>query len=394
MDRALSAEEASLLALLSKALTGRGTEPAVSKRVLALARAHTVTPLLHDVLLPENEGAGLRQATRTCVLQFYRLLFLTRYYVRVLSDAGVCVAVLKGAGVSAYYPVPEYRKSGDIDLLLLDPDNLERAAAALESAGARRSEEQHANHHVVFIGDSGIDLELHLSVAEDFDNRRANESIARVQSSLRDHIVEKEILPGVFLPVAEDGYQAFFLLLHMLQHFLRAGFGLRLLCDWVVFWNRTVEPEQTETYLALVESCGVSGFSRLITQICVAYLGLEERFAAPLLSGEERFSAETCAAFLREVFDAQEFGRTSAERMVVLRSTGLWDYVREFHHQMHLNFPRAGRVVLLWPLLWIITLARFLYNNRAVRKTSLRSILKETGRRSGYMKELRLFRWD
>ncbi len=42
---------------------------------------------------------------------------------------------------------------------------------------------------------------------------------------------------GYRIPVCTRTQEAYYLLVHMLQHFLRAGFGIKLLCDWVVFWN-------------------------------------------------------------------------------------------------------------------------------------------------------------
>ena len=58
---------------------------------------------------------------------------------------------------------------------------------------------------------------------------------------------------------------------------------------------------------------------------------------------------------------------------------------------MHLNYPNAGKVFVAWPLLWTLTLARFLYNNRVVRKVRGRDILKEAKKRSQLIDKLELF---
>ena len=95
--------------------------------------------------------------------------------------------------------------------------------------------------------------------------------------------------------------------------------------------------------------------------------------------------------FMKEILEAEEFGGSDKNRMVMLEGTGLWAYVKEFHHQMHLNFPRAGKCFLLWPALWLITLVRFLRNNRTIRGTSAGEILREAHRRSDLIKKLKLF---
>jgi hypothetical protein len=196
---------------------------------------------------------------------------------------------------------------------------------------------------------------------------------------------------GVTFELAADAYQAFYLLLHMLQHFLRAGFGLKLLCDWVVFWEKPVRKEEKDTFIQLLEGSGLIGFASIITAVCVKYLQLDREKVAFLLD-RESFDKKTVSSFMKEIFEAEEFGHSDTDRMVVLRGTKLTDYIREFHHQMKLTYPKAGRCVILYPVLWIMTLCGFLYRNRKVRGTSGRAIMKKAHKRSKLMEQIHLFR--
>ena len=173
----------------------------------------------------------------------------------------------------------------------------------------------------------------------------------------------------------------------MRQHFLRSGFGLKLLCDWVVFWQYPVEEDEKSTYLRLLEESRVKGFSDLVTQTCVKYLGMPKENVQWMNCMTEY----PCEEFINEVIEAEEFGKSEVERMVVLQGTGLMDFFKEFHHQMYLNYPKVGKCFLLWPVLWIMTLLRFLRNNKKVRNTSTGAIIKEAKRRSGLMKQIKLF---
>ena len=208
---------------------------------------------------------------------------------------------------------------------------------------------------------------------------------------------------GVTFNLTTDAYQAFYLLLHMLQHFLRAGFGLKLLCDWVVFWKKGMPGEEQQLYKKLITESGLKGFSDVVTAACVEYLGLPEENVSFLKSNLKEDTAEVSgkgvrtagdtlqAAFLRDVLDSEEFGKTSEDRMVAVRGSGFGAYTREFHHQMHLNFPRAGKYFLLWPLLWCMTLVQFLRNNRKIRHTSVRAVLENAKSRGELVKRLFLF---
>jgi len=136
--------------------------------------------------------------------------------------------------------------------------------------------------------------------------------------------------------------------------------------------------------LSLIDRLEIKGFSDVVTMSCVRFLGLEETKISWMHCNENSPVVE----FMREVLDAEEFGNSNHNRMVVMRGTGLFDYVREFHHQMRLNFPKAGRCIFFWPVLWCITLIRFIRNNRRIRQVSTANVLKEAARRSRLMEKI------
>ncbi len=392
-----SIEEEMLLKALKASLNSEDFTEDVSRidfdKFFYLSGRHAVTPLLYDTLidnanLPDFYRERLTIAARQTANQSYRLLLLTRTITELLGGKGIPVLVLKGAAASAYYPVFELRKSGDVDILLLNEADIKKATAILCEAGLSICDSQHGNHHVAFRTKEGIEIEVHTMLAEPFDNARINQYLKGKVADFKKNQEELEII-GVKLVAPQRPEFAFHLLVHMLQHFLRAGFGLKLLCDWVVFWNTHISDEQRDKYLNLVDEAGMRGFSDLVTTACVKYLGLDE--------GELKYTAisyddETLLGFIREVFDAEEFGRSTTDRMVVLRDASLISYAREFHHQMRLNFPKASLVFITWPALWIATLVNFIRNNWRVRATSAAMIFKTAKLRSSLVKKMELFK--
>ena len=392
-----------LLALLRYSLTGQ--KPAERfeltadawDELLRKADRHAVLPLLYDTMmeqpLSEKQRGFVAQMSRKTVLQSYRLSYCTHRVVAMLEEQGIIAVVLKGVAAAGVYPTPELRKSGDVDILLPYAEQLPLARDVLLKAGAAVSESQHANHHLAMRYEGGIDLELHTMLAEPFDDTRINGYLDGCLLRVPVHIEKRDIL-GYEYPVLSDGYQAYQLLLHMLQHFLNAGFGLKLLCDWFYFWNRPVAEEELQLYLKLAKESGTIGFSRMITSICVSYLGLDRDCG--LCGHVEKLMEEAeVSAFLGDILEAEDFGNSGQDRMVALRGTHLLDYIREFHYVMHLNFPRTGKVFLCWPVLWCITLLRFLRNNRRVRGgVTTREVLKKARERSGRMAQLELFKQE
>lgn len=360
------------------------------EQVYESAKRHAVLPLLAEPFFSRPSlQQRARAVCRQTALQSYRLLFLTKYVVETLQECGVETVLLKGVSTAAYYRVPELRKFGDVDIQLLDPSRIRQAESVLLQRGFHRDVEQDANHHLSMFSPDGVEVELHVMLVEPFDNGEVNRYLTQLVPLLGQHTERREIM-GVTLPVLSEGLQAFQLLIHMLQHFLRSGFGLKLLCDWVVFWNGSVDEEECALYRQLTADTGLENFSRMITSVCVYYLGLG-REKNDWLCGD-LFPREDAEFFWKDILEAEEFGRSDRNRMVVIRDRGLKGYIREFHHQMHLNFPRAGKCFLLFPILWLITLVRFLRNNRKVRGVSLRQVLETTDRRSRQMEQLELFR--
>lgn len=397
MKELLSYEESCLLEMLREALGG--TEKKTSRqweeripdwnRLSEISGKHAVTSLLYDVLddsrsMSARQKEQMMSGCHQAVLQSYRLLFLTKYITQLLEKRRIPVVVLKGISTAAFYPVPELRKTGDIDVLILKKD-VRSACRAMQEAGMRMDEEQRANHHIAFTTTEGIAIELHIMFAEPFDSEAVNRYMKERIGECFRRCVREEIM-GIELPVLDRSYHAWQMILHMLQHFLRSGFGLKLLCDWTVIWRQPWTEEEKEKLQELVAQSGIKGFVETVTGVCVKYLGLE-RELVPFVPIQEEIADE----FLREILDAEEFGKSGADRMVALRGTRVVDFVREFHHQMRLTYPKAGEVPLLWPILWVMMFAGFLYRNRTLRRVSTWGIIKKAAGRSRLVAQMHLF---
>ncbi len=395
MKEMFSKEEIELINVLRVALNN-GTDPkersienVSSTNLISMARKHAVLSLIYDVLCENqlfiDKQPYMEQETRKIVLQSYRLLFLTKYVVEMLEKRGIKTVVLKGVATAGFYPVPELRKSGDIDLLLTNEVDERQLTDIMTEAGFRISKDQHANHHKVYVSSEGISIELHSMLAEPFAYKMINKAMERQMGACEAHIQTVEIM-GIELPILDKPYHAYELLLHMMQHFMYAGFGLKLLCDWVMIWKQSWSKEECEQFTVLTKECGLEKFAEMITAVCIKYLGMPQEAFVWSVKCDENTDL-----LLRELFDSEEFGNSDNNRMVMMNGTEPVAYIKEFHHQMHLNFPKAGNCFLLWPVLWIATLVRFLRNNRMVRNTSAGAVLKEAKRRSELMKELKLF---
>ena len=358
-------------------------------QVLALADRHEVLPLLETVLgdveLPPALRSAMEWKTAGTVHQSLQLQALTEKLTRLLREADITAITLKGCAVARFYPVPEFRKTSDIDLFVSHEEDRERAVQILCANGFHLSEKWHANHHVILTSEKKEVVEVHAAWTECFQEKHLNQYVENLQKESNQHcgLVDCQ---GVQVYAYDTAWQGFYLLMHMLLHFVGSGFGLRNLCDWVVLWNNCDEAEARGDFWKMAVESGTEEFAAALTAICVKYLGLD-RAKSPV-PDEKHVDPETVEMLLRDILDAGEFGYSEAARMVGMDGDSWTAYVREFQHQMHINFPKAGRWIIFWPVLWAATLVRFLRNNRKLHRAPLTEIMKKAGKRGQLVSRL------
>lgn len=400
----LKKEERQLLALLRKAFGEEKENESLFlkedsdwERLLALAKEHAVLSFLYDVCkheetVPKWVLEKMQQAAYITAVSNYRLLFLTKHIYELLEENEIQTIVLKGISTASLYPVPEMRKSGDVDMLLCDGSQLEEACQILEREGYVRNQIQEANHHMELKNKEGISIELHSCLTEAFESRRMNQYMEHLLWEFTQQRQEN-VSWGFSFCELQPAYHAFYLILHMLQHYLRAGFGLKLLCDWVVFWEKEarLSQKQKQIFQRLIRGSKTEGFVCLMSAVCMDKLGLcRDRVSFFMDAASIEIEKELVDLFTLEIFAAGEFGHRDTARMVAMTKTGLQAYIREFHHQMQLNYPESGKIWLLWPFLWLLTFVRFVHNNKK-RQISGREILQAAAKRSTITAKMNLF---
>lgn len=220
--------------ILGAALGGTAPEQALSlsadalARLAAIAARHHLLPLFYEVThsLPQGEAVlskvapGVRRQVMAQAMRTEQLLALYRQ----LEQEGLRPLVVKGFVCRNLYPLGDHRPSSDEDFLIPDGDFL-RCCRALEALGFVTSDPEDA-YERTYRSQSGLCIELHQQL---FDPDSAvygswNRFFRQVQA---------EPHAGVWtLPPTEH---MLYLILHAFKHFLHSGFGVRQVCDMVLY---------------------------------------------------------------------------------------------------------------------------------------------------------------
>ena len=304
----------------------------------------------------------------------------------------VCAHPFRHKEDISQYVLREYRKLGDLDLYIPEKEAFSRACRILETNGYTE-EPENSDHHVTYrftFPETGrsFTLELHYRIVGIYQFARANELIDEIFSP--DHLKPSFVeLYGQTYPVLPPTENVFYMLHHMLKHYLYSGFGSRLLCDFTLYLKQYASEIDFEKIHSWCRESKIFHLYELILGSCHLYFGLSAS-----IDPQIRSSAADCAAFLEQILADGDFG-SDTERKIVSRGsyrhTGVRAWFHEGHVQMKLRFSRLHKCVLLWPVFWGITFFCFLSNTYRVRHTTLRQTLADFRADNQKTKLLKIF---
>lgn len=205
----------------------------------------------------------------------------------LLAEKGIRMLVLKGIGLSAHYPVPEYRECGDIDIYLFGAHDA--GNRILCEAGAKVVDEVPKHTGLVW---QGVHFENH----RNFLNISRNPQERELDALLCDRLQREGPASGPdgwFTPSAT--FNAVYLVRHAALHFLKEGISARHLCDWCCFLERQGDAVDRKLFTATLRRYGMERFERLLTAAAIECCGLHETMPDHDSGELKRFIAEVIA---------------------------------------------------------------------------------------------------
>lgn len=364
--------------------------------VLTEGNKHAVTALLYPGMrqlngVPEDVLARARSAAITATIASEKMLKSQWDILELLEAKRIPCAVLKGTSVSCFYPHPELRTPGDIDILTGEK-GIEQAREYLTAAGFAFDHE--TEMHQAFYG-LGALVEIHRT-ASVFPELPKGEYAAAFMGGALEHLHEEK-LGDIAFPCLNFPYQMISLLAHIERHMRSAGIGLRQICDWTVTIHAHRE-DLGEEELSLLEQCGLLHFAKIVTGMCEKYLGL------PPFSWSQDVSQGDVDALAADIltagnFQAQEgMGKVSAVMLGAKFSVAdqkiniLRNYQLHVRYRIETQYPWAKSP--LWqPVFWVYfpvqRALRVLAGRR--KKVSLRKAVRYAQERQELIRRLKLY---
>ena len=359
-----------------------------------LAHKHFTSPFLLPYMESYPEAASsLKQQSKMTMYQYYQIEHFTELTISLMDEAEIPYYLLKGISFASYYPVPEYRKLGDLDLYIPDPSALKKAEKVLEDHGFMLDPDI-SDHHSTYLytfpktGRTYI-LELHFRIVGLYQYEKANQIVDNVFSN-SSMIPEYQTIGYHTYTVLPPTECVFYMLHHMLKHYLYSGFGIRLLCDFTLYLNARNADIDYDRLHQWCEDSRIIHFYEIIIESCRKYLGLSDS-VDPFLRHDNDQSIED---FITKILEDQDMGTVSHATLVgsgSYKKVNLWTYFREGHLQMKVRFPKLRKCILLWPALWIITFVCFLWNTYHYRHSTLKDTLTDFQKTNSSSQLIKIF---
>ena len=171
----------------------------------------------------------------------------------------------------------------------------------------------------------------------------------------------------------------------MLKHYLYSGFGIRLLLDFTFYIQKNKSKIDFDLISQWCKSSHIYHFYQICLACCISYLGLDL---------DMDVTPNNCEEFLIKIIEENDMGSGVSTALVgsgSYKNVNLWTYFKEGHTQMKVRFPKISKIILLWPILWLITFICFIYNTYTLRNTSFRQTLKDFKKSNDDSKLIHIF---
>ena len=235
-----------LLALLRAGIRDAAPEalPPLSRdqwrELFSLARAHKVLPLIFEPALPllrdgdpALAAAVKGQVRQQVILQTLRTAEFLELY-RALEKAGAAPLVVKGIVCRSVYPKPDHRPSGDEDLWT-SAEDFPLCHEVMTRLGLTTDEPDPDNAWEVSYRKAGspLHIELHKQLFAPGFPTQALDFNGFFGSPSHHHTIQE--VPGGTVRTMHPTEHMTYLLFHAFKHFLHSGFGIRQICDILLF---------------------------------------------------------------------------------------------------------------------------------------------------------------
>ena len=240
----MDSQDKQFFELIRAGLWGTPVESKFTRQMLGryvrIALSQAVLGVVADVIISDESLAGVLDTAEIKPLRRFVMSNLStsrtwnitlQKIVQELRSEGIDPYVLKGQGIAQYYPNPDLRQCGDIDLYVGQKD-YERTCEIVGVMGAAEDheyDEEILKHFHTRIGNVPVEIHRYTDVYYQKRLDRIYQGISDEGLSAEPVMVD---IAGFKIMTPPVDFNVFYIFNHLWHHFIADGVGLRQICDW------------------------------------------------------------------------------------------------------------------------------------------------------------------
>lgn len=240
-----------------------------TKQGVSAIAYNTISTLPKDIALPRDIKLRWALHSEAIEKRGQQQLLLANTLCDMLKAEGINTVVLKGIGLSIYYPQPLHRECGDFDCYLFE-DYTKGLKIAIEN-GAIMDHEDYKHAQIRF---KTLNVEIHKHLTSYRGERLKHE----FENTLVEMLKNRECKPignNSNILIADPTFTACFVIYHTLFHFLFESVKIRHILDWLFLVKAESQNIDWDIVIKVCEKHKMLKFAEAMTAICKTYLGLE-----------------------------------------------------------------------------------------------------------------------
>lgn len=378
-----------------------------------LAKLHHVLPMIYEAVYAcpaaRCADADMLSAYRGQVMRSVHIQIMkTSEFMQMLShliEAGVKPVIVKGIVCRDLYPVPDYRMSGDEDVLV-PAEQFALCDKALRVFGMTPVDvnaDGERDYEVPY-GKPGspIYIELHKTLFP--PESEAYGDLNRFFEKLHARRTEVTI-QGTVIPTMAPTDHLFYLICHAFKHFLHSGFGIRQVCDIILFANRYGSQVDWNYVLNCCREIHAEYFAAAVFEIGRKYLTFDPQQAEYPKQWKDLDVDGT--AMLEDLLEGGVYGDANMSRKhssnMTLDAVSASKKGKQAHGSlMRMVFPTARKIEnkysylrkypFLLPVAWVSRIGQYMAETRRIKGNTAADSIRIGRERIDLMRKYRIIR--
>ncbi len=220
--------------------------------------------------------------------------------IRLANEANFRSVILKGQGIATYYPQPELRMCGDIDVWVSGT-----RGEVMDYVNRNGWKEPIVYHNISVPILEGVPVEIHFTPSwmfSYFKNCRLQHFFSREKEKQFSHrVLLADGMTEVSIPTT--AFNRVYILLHIYRHLFGEGIGLRQLLDYYYILNKGFTEEERNETLRNLRYLGLEKFAAATMYVLQTVFGMSDKYL--LLPPDEKRGR----FLLNEIIEAGNFGK-------------------------------------------------------------------------------------